>query len=93
MIKTANVILVEFLSTLAGYANIPEWKAGESGYAHLLLLVAESNSTAVRMAVASSEPPSEEHYLHVVYVWHKCRKRLKTTLNRVFHALLFFDTS
>jgi len=93
MIEKSNVILAEVLSSLSGYAHIPELKAGESGYAYLQLLVAEANLTAVRMGVTGYEPTAEIIYVQGTYVWEKCRNCLKTTLNRVFHTLLFFDTS
>ncbi len=93
MIEKANLSLTEFLSALSGYAQVPELKAGESAYAHLSLLVEEADQAAVRMGENSDEPTAPLVYVHVVYVFEKCRNPLKTALGCVFHALLFFDTS
>ncbi len=93
MIEKTNLGLSEFLSTLSGYAQVPELKAGESVYACLSLLVDEANQAAVRAGVNSYEPVPPVIYVHVVNVFEKCRNPLKTALNHVFHTLLFFDTS
>lgn len=85
MIGGTNLGLMEFLSTLPGYATVPELKAGEHVYSHLMVLVEQAGLVAVRS--------TEVIYVHGVYVFEKSRSRPKTTLNRVFHALLFFDTS
>jgi len=93
VIEKTNLRLTEVLSSLSGYAQVPELKAGESAYAYLSLLVDEANQAVVRMGVNSYEPVPPVIYVHVVYVFEKCRNSLKTTLNHVFHTLLFFDTS
>lgn len=93
MIEKTNLSLTEFLSNFAGYAQVPELKAGESAYAYLSLLIEEARRAAVRMGVNISEQTPVECYVHVVYVFKKYRNPLKTALNRVFHVLLFFDTS
>jgi len=93
MIEKANLSMMEFLSTLPGYAQLPELKVGESAYDYLSLLVEEANRATVRMGVSCYEPTPPDIYVHVVYVFEKCRNPLKTALNRVFHTLLFFDTS
>ncbi len=93
MIGSANLGLMEFLSALTGYAVVPELKAGESAYSHLALLVEQLNLTAVRMGETRCEVAPVVGYVHGVYVFEKSRSRPKTTSNRVFHALLFFDTS
>ena len=93
MIEKANLSLTESFSTLSGYAQVPELRAGESAYTYLNLLVEEANRVAVRMGVSEYGPTPTECYVHVVYVFVKCRNSLKTILNRVFFALLFFDTS
>ena len=93
MIEKTNLSLAEFLSTFAGYAQVPELKAGESAYVYLSLLIEEARRAAVRMGVNISEPNPVECYVHVLYVFKNCRNPLKTALNRVFHVLLFFDTS
>ncbi len=93
MIEKANLILTEFLSTFPGYAQVPDLKVGESAYGYLSLLVEEANRATVRMGVSHYEPTPPVIYVHVVYVFEKCRNPLKTALNRVFHTLLFFDTS
>jgi len=93
MIEKANLSLTEFFSTLSGYAQVPELRAGESAFTYLNLLVEEANRVAVRMGVSDYEPTPIECYVHGVYVFVKCRNPLQTTLNRVFFALLFFDTS
>ena len=93
MIQKTNLSLSELLATFSGYAQVPELKAGESGYAHLNLLVEEAKRAAVRMGVSVFEPTAAECYVHAVYVFEKCRNPLKTALNCVFHTLLFFDTS
>jgi len=93
MIEKANLILTEFLSILPAYAQVPDLKAGENAYGYLSLLVEEANRAAVRMGENGDEPTPPVIYVHVVYVFEKCRNPLKTALNRVFHTLLFFDTS
>lgn len=93
MIEKANLILTEFLSILPAYAQMPDLKAGENAYGYLSLLVEEANQAAVRMGENGDEPIAPVVYVHVVYVFEKCRNPLKTALNRVFHTLLFFDTS
>ncbi len=93
MIQKTNLSLSELLATFSGYAQVPELKAGESGYAYLRLLVDEANRAAVRMGVNVFEPIPAECYVHAGYVFEKCRSPLKTALNRVCHTLLFFDTS
>lgn len=92
MIEKSNVVLAEVLSSLSGYAHIPEMKVGESGYAYLQLLVAEADLTAIRMGATNNELTTEIIYVHGTYVWEKCRNSLKTVTDRVFHSLLFFDT-
>lgn len=93
MIGSANVGLMEFLATLPGYAALPELKVGETGYSHLALLIEQLNLAAVRMGKAGTESAPAVVYVHGVYLFEKSRGRPKTTSNRVFHALLFFDTS
>jgi hypothetical protein len=93
MIKKTNLRFHEFLATLYGYTQMPKLKAGENAYTHLNLLVDEANQTAVRMGESVFKPTTIECYVHVVYVFEKCRKPIKTALNNVLHALLFFDTS
>jgi len=93
MIHTANVGLMALLSSLPGYAPLPELKAADSAYRHLLLLAAQAELAAVRMGVVGREPIAVDVYVHEVYVVEKTRTEPKTTSNRVFHALLFFDTS
>ena len=93
MIKKTNLRFHEFLATLYGYTQMPELKAGENAYTHLNLLVDEANQTAIRMGESVFEPTTIECYVHVVYVFEKCRKPIKTELNNALHALLFFDTS
>ena len=93
IIEKANLGLTEFFATLSGYAQVPEPKAGESAYTYLNRLVEEANRASVRMGVSDYEPTPIECYVHGVYVFVKCRNPLKTTLNRVFFAFLFFDTS
>jgi hypothetical protein len=93
MIEQAALSLTEVLSSLSGYAQIPELKAGESSYAYLSLLVAEADRAALRMGETRDEPAEAVVCVHVVYVFDKCRNPLKTALNRVVHALLIFDTS
>jgi len=93
MIEKANLSLTEFLSALPAYAQVPDLKTGENAYGYLSLLVKEANRAAVRMGEDSNEPIAPAVYVHVVYVFEKCRNPLKTALNRVFHTLLFFDTS
>jgi hypothetical protein len=93
MIEKANLSLTEVLSNLSSYAQVPELKAGESAYAYLSLLVEEADQAAVRMGENGDEPTAAVVYVHVVYVFEKCRNPLKTALNRVFHTLLIFDTS
>ncbi|MBA7535720.1 hypothetical protein ES705_27978 [subsurface metagenome] len=93
MIENAGLSLTEVLSNLSGYAHMPELKAGESACAYLSLLVEEADQAAVRMGENGDEPTAAVVYVHVVYVFEKCRNPLKTALNRVFHTLLIFDTS
>lgn len=93
MIGSANVGLMEFLATLPGYAVLPELKVGETAYSHLALLVEQLNCAAVRMGKGGTESAPAVVYVHGVYALEKSRSLPKTTSNRVFHALLFFDTS
>lgn len=93
MIGGANLALMEFLSTLPGYATVPELKPGEHVYCRLKFLVAQVWLVAVRMGGVVDRSTLEVIYVHRVYVFEKSRNRPNTTLNRVYHALLFFDTS
>jgi len=93
MIEKANLSLTEVLSSLSGYAQVPELKAGSSAYAYLSLLVEEADRAGERMGETRDKPPAAVVYVHVVYVFEKPRTPVKTALNRVFHALLIFDTS
>jgi hypothetical protein len=93
MIQVANLGLMKFLSTLPGFASLPKLKVGESAHSHLVLMVEQSRQAAVRMGIAGSTVAPVVSYIHGVYVVEKSRKRPKTTLNHVFQALLYFDTS
>jgi len=93
IIKEADLKLSEFLSTFTGYAEVPVMEAGESEYIYLNLLVKEIEKAQERMGLTGYEPVSPVVYVHILYVYKKCRIKLKTSLNRVFHTLLFFDTS
>jgi len=93
MIKETDLRLSEFLSTFTGYAEVPEMKAVQSEYIYLNLLVKEIGKAQARMGLTSYKSVSQVIYVHILYVFKKCRIKLKTSLNRVFHTLLFFDTS
>ena len=62
-------------------------------YCRLTLLVAQVGLVAIRMGGVVEGSTPEVIYVHGVYVFEKSRNGPKTTLNRVYHALLFFDTS
>jgi len=93
MITTVNLGLMQFLSSLPGFAALPKLKAGKSAYSHLVLMVEQARLAAVRMGVAGYKVAPVIGFVHGAYVVEKSRKRPKTTLNRVFQALLYFDTS
>lgn len=90
VIRKTSLHLSEFLSALPSYAQVPEPKVAPRVY--LSLLVKEANRAAIRMRGSRAEETKEVSYVHSVYVFEKCRNPPKTELNRVFHALLFFDT-
>ena len=93
IIKETDLRLSEFLSAFTGYAEVPEMKAGKNGYIYLNLLVKEIVKTQARMGLINYETVPPVKYVHILYVYKKCRNELKASLNRVFHTLLFFDTS
>jgi len=93
MVKETDLRLSEFLSTFTGYAEVPEMKAGQSEYTYLNLVVNEIENAKERMGETGYETVPPVKYIHVIYVYKKCRNKLKVSLNHVFHTLLFFDTS
>ena len=93
MIRKANLCLVRVLVSVTSYAVLPETPADEKSYEYLNHLVQEAEDASVRIRGQTAEKKPLGGYVHGACVFEKARKRLKTTLNYVFHTLLFFDTS
>jgi len=92
MIERVKLTLMSVLAAIQTFTAVPELKAGEHAHQHFSVLMEHLAGAAQRMGVVDYDV-SEMRFIHGAYVFEKSRSQPKTTLNRVFSALLFFDTS
>lgn len=92
MIKKTNLTASELLSELPGFGALPA-PEGKLPIEYLEDQADELFAAAERMIGGRADFIMPVEYVHIVYTFKKARIPLKIPSNRVFHALLFNDTS
>ncbi|MBE9571740.1 MAG: hypothetical protein IMF11_14015 [Proteobacteria bacterium] len=92
IIKKTNLTASELLSRLPGFATLPA-PEGKLPIEYLEDQADELFDAAERMIGGRSDFIMPIQYVHIVYTFEKARNPLLVPSNRVFHALLFNDTS
>ena len=94
MVGRGCLCLCETLASLPSYATVGDARMGTPALDYLEVLVEEADEAARRMgrgAVVLGADPI--WYVHAVYRYEKSRSEPAVSLDRVFWALQFFDTS
>jgi hypothetical protein len=92
IIKKTNLTASELLAELPGFATLPA-PEGKLSIEYLEDQADELFDAAERMIGGRSDFIMPVQYVHIVYTFEKARNPLLVPSNRVFHALLFNDTS
>lgn len=92
MIHATAGNLMAILSSMAGYAYLPEKNPGETLIEYLTRLISEMQQACIRMGELPAGKKSDI-YIHTVYWFEKSRNPVACTLNRVLRNLHFYDTS
>ena len=85
--------LLWFMSNFPGIMILPAKKPQENLLDYLAKLTNEIHDGHIRMGKSPLYKPGKKIYIHTVYWVEKSRTPIKSTLNRVFPALHFYDTS
>ena len=92
IIKKTNLRASEILAILPGFGSLPA-PEGKLPIEYLEDQADELFAAAERMIGSRADFIMPVQYVHIVYIFKKARSPLKIPSNRVFHALLFNDTS
>jgi hypothetical protein len=93
IIRETIFILLPFISNFPGFMVLPAKKPGENLLEYLEKLTNEIHNGHIRMGKSPLYKPGKKIYIHTVYWSEKSRTPIRCTLDRVFPALHFYDTS
>jgi hypothetical protein len=85
--------LLPFMSNFPGLIILPVKKPQENLLDYLEKLTNEILDGHIRMGKTPQYKPGKKIYIHTVYWSEKSRTPIRCTLDRVFPALPFYDTS
>jgi hypothetical protein len=85
--------LLPFMSNFPGLIILPVKKPQENLLEYLEKLTNEIHNGHIRMGKSPPYKPGKKIYIHTVYWFEKSRTPIRCTLDRVFPALHFYDTS
>lgn len=92
IIKRTNLRASEILAILPGFGSLPT-PVGKLSIEYLEDQADELFAASERIIGGRADFIMPVQYVHIVYTFNKARSPLKIPSNRVFHALLFNDTS
>jgi hypothetical protein len=93
IIKKTISVLLPFMSNFPGLMIIPAKRPQENPFEYLEKLTNEIHNGHIRMGKSPLYKPDKKIYIHTIYWFEKSRTSIRCTLNRVFPALHFYDTS
>jgi hypothetical protein len=93
IIRKTITKLLPFMSNFPGLIILPVKKPQENLLEYLEKLINEIHNGHIRMGKSPLYKPGKKIYIHTVYRFEKSRTPIRCTLDRVFPALPFYDTS
>ena len=93
LIGDASLRLIEFLSSLPGYAMVPDHRAGASMLESLDTAGAEMDRTATRVQGGIAARIPVLAYVHALNVYARAKQAIAAPLTLVLRAVVFRDTS
>ena len=93
LIKDSSLQLWEVLSTLPGYAVVPDHRAGASAVESLEKAGEEMDRAAMRVQGGTAARIPVLAYVHACSVYARARQKIVPPLSLVLRAVVFHDTS